>query len=73
LRFAVGLVGVILVYVGLRFVFPAEGEPMYFALRTVRYALVGLWSTLGAPWLFRAVNLAPPAQSVDAASVPSVS
>jgi undecaprenyl-diphosphatase len=67
LRFAVGLVGVILVYVGLRLVFPAEGEPMYFAFRTIRYAMVGLWSTLGAPWLFRALKLASPAQSVYAA------
>jgi len=45
--------------VGLKVVFPDEGEPMYFVLRTIRYALVGLWSTLGAPWLFVRLGVAP--------------
>ena len=58
LRFLVGIVGVAIVYVGLRFVFPGEGEPLYFFLRVVRYALVGLWAGLGAPWLFLQLRLA---------------
>jgi membrane-associated phospholipid phosphatase len=58
LRFLVGIVGVAIVYVGLRFVFPGEGEPLYFVLRVVRYALVGLWAGLGAPWLFLQLRLA---------------
>ena len=59
LRFLIGVAGVILLYVGLKVVFPGEGEAMYFALRTIRYAMVGLWSTLGAPWLFVRLGVAP--------------
>jgi hypothetical protein len=57
-RFLVGAIGLLAIYLGLKLVFPAEGEPLYLALRAVRYALVGLWVTLGAPWLFRRLRLA---------------
>ena len=57
-RLLVGAIGLLAVYFGLRLVFPAEGEPLYLALRAARYALVGLWVTLGAPWLFRRLRLA---------------
>ena len=45
-------------YFGLKVVFPGEGEPLYVAMRVVRYALVGLWAVLGAPWLFLRLRLA---------------
>jgi membrane-associated phospholipid phosphatase len=57
-RFLVGAIGLLVFYFGLKLVFPAEGEPLYFALRIVRYVLVGLWAGLGAPWLFRRLRLA---------------
>jgi membrane-associated phospholipid phosphatase len=57
-RFLVGMVGVGLFYFGLSAVFPGEGEQFYFVLRVVRYALVGLWAGLGAPWLFLQLRLA---------------
>ena len=57
-RFLVGAIGLLAIYFGLKLVFPAEGEPLYLVLRAVRYALVGLWVTLGAPWLFRRLRLA---------------
>ncbi len=57
-RFLVGAIGLLALYFGLKFVFPAEGAPLYFAMRVVRYALVGLWAGLGAPWLFRKLRLA---------------
>jgi len=57
-RFLVGLLGLLVLYLGLKLLFPAEGEPLYFILRVVRYALVGLWAGLGAPWLFRRLRLA---------------
>ena len=57
-RFLVGTIGLFALYLGLKFVFPGEGEPLYFAMRVVRYALVGLWATLGAPWLFLRLRLA---------------
>jgi membrane-associated phospholipid phosphatase len=60
LRYLVGVVGLFVFYVGLKLVFPAEGEPLYFLLRVVRYALVGLWAGLGAPWTFLRLRLASP-------------
>ncbi len=56
-RFLVGVVGLLVLYVGLTRVFPAEGESLYFVMRVVRYALVGLWVGLGAPWVFRKLRL----------------
>jgi hypothetical protein len=57
-RFLVGAVGLVVIYFGLALAFPREGEFLYFPLRVVRYALVGLWVGLGAPWLFLRLRLA---------------
>jgi hypothetical protein len=57
-RFLVGAIVLLVLYVGLKLVFPAEGEPLYFVMRTVRYGLMGLWAALGAPWLFLRLRLA---------------
>jgi membrane-associated phospholipid phosphatase len=57
-RLLVGAIGLLVVYLGLKFAFPGEGEPLYFAMRVVRYVLVGLWAGLGAPWLFLRLRLA---------------
>ena len=43
---------------GLKAVFPDEGEALYALMRFVRYVVVGLWATLGAPWLFVKLKLA---------------
>ncbi len=59
LRFASGLVVVLVIYFGLRVVLPGEGAAFYLPFRFLRYAFVGLWGTLGAPWLFRTLRLAP--------------
>ena len=59
-RFLVGMAGVGIIYVGLSAVFPSEGEPFYASLRFVRYALLGLWVGLGAPWTFLKLKLATP-------------
>jgi membrane-associated phospholipid phosphatase len=56
LRFGVGMVVLILLWTGLRFAF-AELAPAD-VLRTLRYALVGLWCAWGAPWLFVRLSLA---------------
>jgi membrane-associated phospholipid phosphatase len=58
-RFLVGAIVLLVLYFGLKLVFPGEGEPLYFAMRAARYALVGLWAGLGAPWLFQRLRLAP--------------
>ena len=56
LRFIVGLVVLLGIWLGLRFAF-SELEPTSL-LRVVRYACVGLWGALGAPWLFVRLRLA---------------
>jgi membrane-associated phospholipid phosphatase len=61
LRFVVGVVVMFAGMAGLSLLFPEEGAPLYAPLRAVRYGLVGLWISLGAPWAFRRLGLAPPA------------
>ena len=57
-RFLVGMVVLIALYLGLSSIFPAAGEPLYFTMRIARYTTMGLWVTLGAPWLFLKLRLA---------------
>jgi membrane-associated phospholipid phosphatase len=52
-RFVVGVIPLLALYVGLKVVFP-EGE----AFRFLRYALIGLWAGVVAPWVFVALRLA---------------
>ena len=56
LRFISGFIVLIGIWMGLRIAF-AEMEPVAL-FRIVRYALVGLWCALGAPWLFVRLRLA---------------
>ena len=56
LRFLPGFIALIGIWLGLRVAF-AGLEPA-FVFRIVRYALVGLWCALGAPWLFVRIRLA---------------
>jgi len=58
LRYVVGLIGVLILWRGLGFVFPEHRGLLSFALRYIRYALVGFWITAGAPWLFFRFKLA---------------
>lgn len=57
-RYLIGLVGVAIIYVGLKLVFP-EGStfiPSFF--RYLRYMLLGFWISGLAPWLFVRLQLA---------------
>ena len=56
IRYLMGIVILIGVWLGLRFAF-AQLEPADL-YRVIRYALVGLWGGLGAPWLFVQLKLA---------------
>jgi hypothetical protein len=56
LRFVVGLIVLLGIWLGLRFAFSGL-EPVSL-FRVVRYACVGLWGALGAPWLFVRLRLA---------------
>jgi membrane-associated phospholipid phosphatase len=58
-RFLIGVVVLFGVFFGLKAVFPDEGESLYLALRFVRYGFVGMWASLGAPWLFGLLGLTP--------------
>ncbi|KGE71748.1 phosphatase PAP2 family protein [Spirochaeta lutea] len=58
LRYLLGIAGAGVFYVGLSLVFPGKDEAGYHVLRFLRYGLVGIWITLGAPWVFRRLGLA---------------
>lgn len=57
-RFLIGASGVLLIWWGLDQLFPEKGFSLALTLRYFRYLLVGLWISLGAPWLFIRLNLA---------------
>jgi hypothetical protein len=57
-RFLIGMAGVLILYFGLRAIFPTGNSFLPYLLRYVRYALTGLWISAGAPWLFQRLNLA---------------
>jgi hypothetical protein len=52
LRYVIGLIGIIILWYGLGQVFPRGETWIPLTLRYIRYTLVGLWVTAGAPWLF---------------------
>ncbi len=58
LRFLVGVTGVIIIYFGLRWIFPSEPSLPGHILRFIRYALVGFWISYPAPKLFVKLKLA---------------
>ena len=58
LRYLIGLIGVMIFWYGLGEIFP-RGELVFpYILRYLRYALVGLWVTGFAPYIFRRLKLA---------------
>lgn len=59
LRFIVGAVVLAALYLGLRTISPEQGEPLHLVVRFVRYGVLGLWISLGAPWIFGVLRLAP--------------
>ncbi|MEJ2010931.1 MAG: phosphatase PAP2 family protein [Anaerolineales bacterium] len=57
LRYAIGLAGLLGLYLGLRAVFPSGHTPLAYLFRYIRYAAVGLWVTYLAPRIFAWVGL----------------
>jgi membrane-associated phospholipid phosphatase len=51
-RLALGLVGLLAIYYGLRAVFPGGETSLGLVLRFLRYTLVGFWVSYGAPRVF---------------------
>lgn len=56
-RYAFGLLGIVVLYFGLKILFPDEPVLLSAILRFVRYALIGLWVTFFAPLFFRWLRL----------------
>jgi membrane-associated phospholipid phosphatase len=56
-RYTLGLLGIVALYFGLKFIFPEHPVWLGAVLRFVRYTLIGLWVTAFAPWLFKKMNL----------------
>lgn len=46
-----------ILYFGLKALFPGKGSDYYDLLRFVRYGALGLWVSLGAPWVFVRLGL----------------
>lgn len=57
LRYVIGLIGVLILWMGLGEIFPRGDGILVYSLRFVRYALVGWWVTGGAPWVFKRFKL----------------
>jgi hypothetical protein len=59
LCFIVGLLGVAVMYLGLKAILPEGGTLIGSSMRFVRYAVLGFWVSAGAPWVFRKLGLSP--------------
>ena len=62
-RYVIGMIVLLSLLLGLKEMFPEQGSSLYMAFLALRYALAGLWVSLGAPWLFKRLKLAPVAES----------
>lgn len=56
-RYALGLLGIVTLYFGLKIIFPDEPLIVGAVFRFVRYGLIGLWVTMIAPLLFKVFKL----------------
>ncbi|HSB67596.1 MAG TPA: phosphatase PAP2 family protein [Anaerolineales bacterium] len=58
LRYLLGVVGVLILYVGLGSLFADTETFISYAWRYIRYALIGFWISGFAPWIFVKIKLA---------------
>lgn len=58
LRYIIGLIGVLIFWMGLGALLPRGDGFIFYTLRFIRYALVGWWVAGGAPWAFIRMRLA---------------
>ena len=80
LRCLTGFLGAAIIYIALRLVFPGEGSlfkhipiwgefsPFYQIGRFIRYCLLGLWASAGAPNMFRRMGLSSPGNAEEPTS-----
>lgn len=57
IRFIIGLIGVMIFWAGLKVIFPEDIVFVSEFLRYLRYFLIGLWISAGAPLLFKKLSL----------------
>ncbi|GAG64594.1 unnamed protein product, partial [marine sediment metagenome] len=58
ISFLVGVIGIGIIYLGLKLILPSEGQSLYQLSRFFRYLLLGIWISFVAPWLFIRMGLA---------------
>jgi len=58
ISFLVGVIGIGILYLGLKLILPSEGQSFYQLSRFFRYLLLGIWISFVAPWLFIRMGLA---------------
>ncbi len=58
LRYLIGLFGVLMIWIGLDRAFPSGEDPISLAFRYIRYALIGIWISGLAPYIFLRLRLA---------------
>jgi len=56
--FLIGIIGIGIIYLGLKFILPSENESFYQFGRFLRYLVLGVWISFGAPWLFIRLGIA---------------
>ncbi|HAJ32129.1 MAG TPA: hypothetical protein DCK79_01965 [Candidatus Atribacteria bacterium] len=57
ISFLLGVIGIGIIYLGLKSILPSEGQSFYQLSRFFRYLLLGIWISFGAPWLFIRMGL----------------
>jgi membrane-associated phospholipid phosphatase len=62
LRYVIGLVGVLVLFMGLDILFPEGQDWLAFTFRYLRYAMTGFWVTGLAPMIFIRLKLAEPSR-----------
>lgn len=63
--FLVGIIGIGILYFGLKLMLPLEGQPFYQLSRFFRYLLLGMWISFGAPRLFIQTGLAHQVEKIS--------
>ncbi|MHB8134252.1 MAG: phosphatase PAP2 family protein [Anaerolineaceae bacterium] len=56
-RFIIGTIGVLVIWMGLKLIFPDDIAFVSEILRFIRYGLLGIWVSAGAPYIFLKVGL----------------
>jgi membrane-associated phospholipid phosphatase len=62
-RFLLGMIGLVILWLGLRTVLPRDASIVSQVLRYLSYAVMGFWVTYAAPWVFIKLGLQTHSQS----------